>query len=95
MLTLRNPVAHTQADGYQAGAEGERKENKMGADGFVDRSQRGPISADPKLSARLIHLLRALPGDGGAGEVFKHPSSKRKKRNLEPRRAAVSKRMTK
>lgn len=43
LLTLRNfnPVVHTQADGYQAGAEGGEKENRMGADGFVDYSQWG------------------------------------------------------
>lgn len=57
--------------------KGRKKENRMGADGFVDCSQRGAdLHRSKALSTAHPSGHRALPGDGGVCEVYDHSSSK-------------------
>lgn len=71
--------------------KGRKKENRMGADGFVDCSQRGAdLHRSKALSTAHPSGHRALPGDGGVCEVYDHSSSKGGG-GKEPWKAAVSK----
>ena len=98
MLTLRdfNPVVHTQADGYQAGAEGEKRKIKWVPMDSWTAANGADLRGSEALSTAHPSGQRALPGDGGVCEVFNHTSSKRKKKS-KPGAAKGSsfKRMTK